>query len=66
LSIAGEREGLPAERIGEAIHLALTTPKARSAVLANKFVNWTLPTLLPKRLVDRLIARRLGSTRHTR
>jgi hypothetical protein len=53
---------LPPERIGEAIRLALTTPKpkARYALVPNKFVNWTLPTLLPKRVVDRLLAKRLG------
>ena len=63
--IAGGRKGLPAERIGEAIHRALTlpSPRARYAVVQSRFVNWTLPTLLPKRVVDRLIARRLGLTR---
>jgi NAD(P)-dependent dehydrogenase (short-subunit alcohol dehydrogenase family) len=67
LFIKEGRKGLPAERIGEAIHLALTTPKpkARYAVVPNKFVNWTLPSLLPKRVVDRLIAKRLGLTRRS-
>ena len=67
LFIKEGRKGLPAERIGEAIHLALTTPKpkARYAVVPNKFVNWTLPTLLPKRVVDRLLAKRLGLTRRS-
>jgi hypothetical protein len=32
-------------------------------VLRNRFVNWTLPMLLPKRVLDRLIARALGMTR---
>jgi hypothetical protein len=55
------------ERVGEAIHLALTAPKpkARYAVVTNRLVDWTLPILLPKRVVDRLIANRLGSTRRS-
>jgi NAD(P)-dependent dehydrogenase (short-subunit alcohol dehydrogenase family) len=61
------RKGMPAERVGEAIHLALTArkPKARYAVVTNRLVNWTLPILLPKRVVDRLIANRLGLTRRS-
>jgi hypothetical protein len=56
---------LPAERLGEAIHHALTAakPRARYAVLRNRFVNWTVPLLLPKRALDRVIARALGLTR---
>jgi NAD(P)-dependent dehydrogenase (short-subunit alcohol dehydrogenase family) len=59
------RQGLPAERLGEAIHHALTAakPRARYAVLRNRFVNWTVPLLLPKRALDRVIARALGLTR---
>jgi NAD(P)-dependent dehydrogenase (short-subunit alcohol dehydrogenase family) len=58
------RKGLPPERIGEAIHRALTVakPRARYAVVPNRLANWTLPTLLPKRVVDRLIGKRLGLT----
>jgi hypothetical protein len=58
------REGLPPERIGEAIRHALTAPKprARYAVLRGRFLNWTLPLLLPKRVLDRVIARALGLT----
>ncbi len=63
--IADGRKGLPPERIGEAIHLALTAPKPRTryAVVPNPFFNWTLPTLLPKRVVDALIARQFGLSR---
>jgi hypothetical protein len=32
--------------------------------MANKFVNWTLPNPLPKRVIDRLIAKQLDFTRH--
>lgn len=63
--IAEGRKGLPAERIGETIYAALTVPKpkVRYAVVPNRFANWTLPMLLPKRVVDRLLAKRLGLTR---
>jgi NAD(P)-dependent dehydrogenase (short-subunit alcohol dehydrogenase family) len=63
--IADGRKGLPPERIGEAVHRALTAPKprVRYAVVPNRLVNWTIPRLLPKRVVDRLIAKRLGLTR---
>jgi len=59
------RKGLPAERVGEAIYFALTAPRprARYAVLRNRFLNWTVPTLLPKRTLDRIITRALGLTR---
>ena len=59
------RQGLPVERLGETIHLALTVakPRARYVVLRNRFVNWTLPMLLPKRVLDCLIAWALGLTR---
>ena len=62
--IAEGRKGLPAERIGEAIHHALTVakPRVRYAVVPNRFFNWTLPMTLPKRVVDRLLAKRLGLT----
>jgi hypothetical protein len=59
------RQGLPVERLGETIHLALTAakPRARYVVLRNRLVNWTLPLLLPKRVLDRVIARATGLTR---
>ena len=62
--VAGGRKGLPPERIGQTIHLALTTPKprARYAVLRGKFLNWTVPRLLPKRVLDRRIGSGLGLT----
>ena len=50
--------GLPPERLGEAVHRALTTakPKARYAVIPQRFKNWTLPRLLPTRMVDAALA----------
>ena len=46
--------GLSPERLGEAVHVALTTakPKARYAVVPQRFKNWTLPKLLPVRMLD--------------
>jgi hypothetical protein len=32
-------------------------------VVPNRLTNWTIPSLLPKRVVDRLLAKRLGLTR---
>ena len=55
------KEGLPAERIGEAAKIALTVsrPKARYMVAPNPMQN-LLALALPKRMVDNMIARRLG------
>jgi len=54
-------KGLPAERIGQAVHTALTTatPKARYTVTPNPFQTF-LTRYLPRRLVDRMIAGRIG------
>lgn len=56
------KKGLAAEEIGRAIHHALTVskPKARYAVVPQRFKNWTMPMLLPKRVVDRLIGKQFG------
>jgi hypothetical protein len=57
--------GLPPERLGEAVHVALTTakPKARYAVIPQRFKNWTLPRLLPVRMLDAYLAKQMGLTR---
>jgi hypothetical protein len=34
-------------------------------VLRGRFINWTLPNLLPQRVVDRLIAAQFGLTRRS-
>ena len=54
--------GLPPERLGEAVHLALSTakPKARYAVIPQRFKNWTLLRLLPARMFDNFIAKQMG------
>jgi hypothetical protein len=57
--------GLPPERLGEAVHVALSTakPKARYAVIPQRFKNWTLPRLLPARMLDTQLAKALGLTK---
>ena len=59
---ANGAKGFPPEKLGRAIHKALTTasPKVRYAVVPGRFANWTLPQLLPKRMVDRIFAKRIG------
>jgi NAD(P)-dependent dehydrogenase (short-subunit alcohol dehydrogenase family) len=54
--------GLPPQRLGEAVHLALTTPKpkARYVVVPQCFKNWTVPRLLPTRMLDLGLAKQLG------
>src|ERR1700735_4055255 len=57
--------GLPPERLGEAIHVALTTakPKARYAVIPQRFKNWILPRLLPARMLDAELAKQMKLTK---
>jgi NAD(P)-dependent dehydrogenase (short-subunit alcohol dehydrogenase family) len=59
--IANGRKGLPPERIGEAVLKALTlpNPKTRYVVTPEPFQNF-LANNLPKRMVDRTIAGRIG------
>jgi NAD(P)-dependent dehydrogenase (short-subunit alcohol dehydrogenase family) len=56
------REGLPAAEVGDLVWRCLSTPKpkTRYAILRRPFMDRTLPRILPPRLVDRIIARRLG------
>jgi NAD(P)-dependent dehydrogenase (short-subunit alcohol dehydrogenase family) len=62
------RRGFPPERIGETILLALTTrsPRVRYAVVPHPFRNWIIPTALPRRLADTVLARSLGLIRRNR
>jgi NAD(P)-dependent dehydrogenase (short-subunit alcohol dehydrogenase family) len=57
--------GLSPERLGEAIHVALSTakPKARYAVIPQRFKNWTLPRLLPVRMLDAAVAEQMKLTK---
>lgn len=56
------RKGLSPERVGDVIATALTVrnPRTRYAVVKGRFLNATLPSMLPSRTVDRLIGRQLG------
>lgn len=58
--LKGGRDGLPPQKIAEVIETALTadSPKARYAPVPNKLTNFILPTLLPKRMVDRVFWKR--------
>lgn len=60
--IKNGREGYEPEHVGEVIATALTTsrPKTRYAVVKGELANSTLPSLLPRRAVDRMMGRRLG------
>jgi len=60
--VAEGRKGFSPERLGEAVHLALSTtkPKARYAVIKQRFKNWILPRLLPARMLDAVVAKQLG------
>lgn len=63
--LKGGRDGLPPEEIAAVIYDALSaeSPKARYAPVPDKLTNWTIPTLLPKRVVDKAMAKRYGLTK---
>ena len=56
------RSGLPPEAVGQTVWTALTAERPRTfyPVLRQRLLNWTIPLALPTRLLDRLIAKRLG------
>lgn len=60
--LEGGRTGLDPDIIAETIEEALTArkPKARYAPVPNKLTNFTLPMLLPKRVVDGFFWKRFG------
>jgi NAD(P)-dependent dehydrogenase (short-subunit alcohol dehydrogenase family) len=55
------KEGLPAERIAQVIGEALTAahPKTRYQIAPDPILNFAI-AVLPKRMVDRVVAKRLG------
>ena len=59
--VANGRKGIPAEKVSELVMHALTAqhPKPRYTIATGRFQN-LLGTVLPKRFIDRLIARQLG------
>lgn len=58
----GARDGLPVERVGELVHHVLTTrrPRVRYALAPSLLFDWIVPRLLPRRMIDRYFAQRLG------
>jgi NAD(P)-dependent dehydrogenase (short-subunit alcohol dehydrogenase family) len=58
------RRGYPPEKVGEVVFHALTTrkPRVRYAVVPGNLVSRILPTLMPKRTLDGIIAKNLGFT----
>lgn len=62
--LSGGRSGLTPEQIAGFIETALSAdkPKARYAPVPNKFTNWTIPTRLPKRVLDGIFLKRFGLT----
>ena len=56
------RKGLTPEHVGAVIATALTTPrpKTRYEVVKGRFANATLPSLLPRRTIDRLMGKQVG------
>ncbi|MBA3825833.1 MAG: SDR family NAD(P)-dependent oxidoreductase [Ktedonobacterales bacterium] len=63
--IADGRKGLPPERIGQVVQHALISahPRTRYPALRGQLRGFTIPRLLPDRLVDRFIARSLHLVR---
>lgn len=60
--LKGGREGLEPDEVSRVIEKALSDkkPKARYAPVPNKLTNFTLPMLLPKRIVDRFFWKNFG------
>jgi NAD(P)-dependent dehydrogenase (short-subunit alcohol dehydrogenase family) len=61
------REGLPPSDVGDLIWHCLSDPKpkVRYPILRKPFMDRTLPRLLPPRMVDNIIAKRLGLTKRS-
>lgn len=60
--LSGEKNGLPADDIAKLLLKIMKSnrPKYRYAPVPNKFFNWILPQLFPKRFVDWVIAKKIG------
>ncbi|MAK61294.1 MAG: short-chain dehydrogenase [Ponticaulis sp.] len=60
--IKGGEDGLEPVEVARVIEIALTddSPKTRYAPVPNKLMNWTLPRLLPTRMVDKIMGKRYG------
>jgi NAD(P)-dependent dehydrogenase (short-subunit alcohol dehydrogenase family) len=60
--VAEGKKGYPPEKVGEVIWQALTTskPRVRYAIIPGNPINILIQQLLPKRVIDRAIAKNLG------
>jgi len=56
---------LAPEVIGKAVWRALTVtrPRVRFAIVPERFMNWTIPQLMPMRILDKLVAQFFGIKR---
>jgi len=56
------KQGLPPEAVANVVCdiLNRTKPKTRYAILRQKFIMWTLPRLMPKRALDKIMTERFG------
>lgn len=63
--VKGGRNGLEPEQVGTIIAKALTAanPRTRYSAVKGELANVTIPNLLPKRFVDRMMAKQLGLSR---
>ncbi len=54
-ALAAGKDGMPLEKCSRQIGDIFETerPKIRYAIVQNKFLKWTLPTLLPQRALDK-------------
>ncbi len=55
-------QGIPVEKVGELVHHTITTdkPKVRYAIAPNMLTDWIIPRNLPKRVLDKIIAGKVG------
>jgi NAD(P)-dependent dehydrogenase (short-subunit alcohol dehydrogenase family) len=55
-------QGIPIEKVGELVHQTITTdkPKVRYAIAPNMLTDWLIPQNLPKRMLDNIIAGKIG------
>lgn len=55
-------QGISVEKVGELVHHTITTdkPKVRYAIAPNMLTDWVIPQNLPKRVLDKIIAGKIG------
>lgn len=68
MMVRSGKEGLPPENVGEVVWRALTVrkPRVRYAVVRGNFFRQVIPSLLPKRLIDQIVAKALGFKQSSR